>query len=238
MIKAVIFDMDGTILNTLDDLRDAVNYALGVKGLRNDYDIDTVRMFFGSGIKVAFERALALEKGCPFKELEFIGTNNANSCYAANKNDTALIDELIKIYLPYYNEHCNDKTDAYPGIISLLKELKNRNIKIAVVSNKPDSAVKILCEQTFNGLFDFSLGELPDIKRKPSREMIDKSLKALNVNANEAFYVGDSEIDLLTAINSDMMCIAVTWGFRGRDFLQNHNAENIIDNPKEVLKYL
>ena len=235
MIKAVIFDMDGTILNTLDDLADAINYALGVRGHKNDFDNDIVRMFFGSGIRVAFERALALENGIEVEELEYIGTKEYEGKYKTDSDINSEIEKLLEIYVPYYNEHCNDKTAAYAGINELLNELKSMGIKIAVVSNKPDAAVTKLCEDLFAGLFDYHLGELPEIARKPERDMVDKSLQVLGVDRNEAIYVGDSEIDLLTAQNAQMNCVAVTWGFRGIEFLKAHNAEIIIQKPMELL---
>lgn len=234
MIKAVIFDMDGTILNTLDDLADAINYALERRGHSCDYNPELVRMFFGSGIRTAFERALAAERGCPVDELEFIGTEGYSGKYRANDADRAEIDELMKLYMPYYNEHCNDKTAAYEGIYELLDGLRKSGIKTAVVSNKPDSAVKILCEKLFDGCFDYNLGESAAAARKPARDMVDMSLKALGVTASDAVYVGDSEIDLQTAENAEMPCIAVTWGFRGREFLERHGAKMIIDKPQEM----
>lgn len=238
MIKAVIFDMDGTILNTLDDLADAINYALNVRGHKNNFKLDDVRMFFGSGIRVAFERALALESGAEIEELEYIGTKDYEGKFKADSIINSEIDKLLEIYVPYYNEHCNDKTAAYAGINDLLYNLKNRGIKIAVVSNKPDTAVTKLCDDLFAGLFDYHLGELPEIARKPARDMVDMSLQALGVSKDEAVYVGDSEIDLLTAQNSEMTCVAVTWGFRGQDFLQSHDAKIIIHEPDELLRLL
>lgn len=235
MIKAVIFDMDGTILNTLDDLADAINYALKSRDHVCNFDGNIVRMFFGSGIRVAFERALALEAGCTEQELEFIGTKDYQGKYGIKQGLSDEIDKLMEIYLPYYNEHCNDRTRAYEGIIELLSELRKRGIKTAVVSNKPDAAVQILCKNLFKGMFDYSLGELEGVNRKPARDMVDMCLDNLGVVATEAIYIGDSEIDLLTAYNSNMPCVAVTWGFRGRKFLEKHHAEIIIDSPEEIL---
>ena len=238
MIRAVIFDMDGTILNTLDDLADAINYALKSRGHKCDFTMDAVRMFFGSGIRVAFERALAMEKGCSVDELEYIGRDDYAGEYKADSSMAAEIDELMKIYMPYYKEHCNDKTSAYDGIYELLDELKDYGLRNVVVSNKPDNAVKILCEDMFAGKFDYNLGELPELRRKPFRDMIDASLTALGVSSDEAIYIGDSEIDLQTAENADMQCIAVTWGFRGRTFLEKHGAKIIIDNPHEAFRII
>ena len=234
MIKAVIFDMDGTILNTLVDLANAVNYALKERGHRCNYDIDTIRMFFGSGIRVAFERTLAMERGCTVDDLEYIGMKDYVNLYS-KEEDSIEIEELVKIYMSHYNVHCNDNTVAYDGIYDLLNQLKARKIKIAVVSNKPDKAVKLLCQELFNGMFDFCMGELPNLARKPERDMVDASIKALGVSTLESIYVGDSEIDLQTAANSDMSCVAVSWGFRGYDFLKKHGAVQIIKKPSELL---
>ena len=237
MIKAIIFDMDGTILNTLDDLSASINYALKERGHECDYGMDTIRMFFGSGIRVAFERALAMERGCSVDDLEYIGTKEYDGAYSREEDDVE-IEELMKIYMPHYNEHCNDNTAAYEGIYELLDELKAKGIKTAVVSNKPDKAVKILCSELFDGMFDYNLGVLKDLARKPERDMVDASLKALGVSSMESIYVGDSEIDLQTAANSDMPCVAVTWGFRGCEFLKKHGAKEIISRPCELLEYL
>lgn len=238
MIKAVVFDMDGTILNTLDDLADGVNYAMRQRGYQCNYDKDIVGMFFGSGIRVAFERALAVLKGCSVDELELLGTADYDGQFKADVEAQAEIDELMKIYVPYYKAHCNDKTCAYDGILDLIDSLRENGIKTAVVSNKPDAAVKILCKELFDGCFDYSLGELEGVNRKPDRAMVDMAIEALGVDTSEAIYIGDSEIDLLTAKNSEMPCVAVTWGFRGRAFLEKHGAKNIIDRPEEILRIL
>lgn len=233
--SAVIFDMDGTILNTLDDLRVAVNYAMGECGHRADWGNETVRFFFGSGVDVAIRRALAAEKGATEQDLLAIGATADGSEFGINLTD---LERIKEIYMPYYAAHCNDLTGPYDGIPEAILALRAKGIKTAVVSNKPDVAVQTLAHDIFPGLFDVSIGELPDIARKPAPDMTVKALHALGVSVKDAVYVGDTEIDLQTAENADLPCISVTWGFRSRDFLEAHGAHPIIDRAEEILTHV
>lgn len=211
--RLAIFDLDGTILDTLDDLTDSVNYALNKSGfpLRTK---DEIRSFVGNGIKLLIERAV------PF------GT------------DTESIDNVFGIFKNYYKFHCADKTKPYNGIMECLKSLRQQNVKIAVVSNKADFAVQELCEQYFEGLFDFSVGEREGIEKKPSPDSVNEVLNILNETRNNAVYIGDSEVDIQTARNAGMDCISVTWGFRGREFLTAEGAETFADTTDEVLRLI
>lgn len=230
--KAVIFDMDGTILNTLDDLRVAMNYALGASGHRHDWPNETVRLFFGSAIDVAIRRALAIEAGATEADLLAIGATEDGSAFGV---ETADVERIKAIYKPYYEAHCNDLTGPYAGIPEAIKALRAAGIRTAVVSNKPDAAVQTLAAEIFPGLFDVSIGELPEVRRKPAPDMTAKAMHILGVSAEDAVYVGDTEIDMQTAANTGLPCISVTWGFRSRDYLTALGAQPIIDRAEEML---
>ncbi len=234
--KAAIFDMDGTVLNTLEDLTDAVNYAMKEAGHFSGYTVRQVSSFFGSGVEVAMVRAQALEKGILSEEkLEIVGTEGHRTIAGVDEAET---QRLIRIYKPYYNAHCRDKTGPYPGIPELLDQLRRAGVVCAVVSNKPDEAVQPLAEECFPGMFDFVLGEKPDLARKPARDMCDYVLKELGIAAEDAVYIGDSEIDLQTAENGGMDCISVTWGFRSAEFLRKHQAELIAEKAEDIAKII
>ena len=229
---AAIFDMDGTVLNPLEDLTDAINYALNQTGHRHDYTTDLVRQFFGSGVTVAIIRALATESGIPEEELLQVGTDHDVITPAV---DAAEVQRIQEIYLPYYAAHCNDKTGPYAGIPELLRQLKAAGVRTAVVSNKPDEAVQTLVKELFDGLFDLSVGEMEGVRRKPAPDMTEKALRDLGIdNKAKAVYIGDSEIDMQTAVNSGLDCISVDWGFRGRKFLEDNHAQTIVSKPAEI----
>ena len=230
--KAAIFDMDGTILDTLADLNHSLNYALKECGHRGDFPEETTKAFFGSGIKVAIRRALALEQGFPAERLDVIGTADEPSLNVTEEE----IERIRQVYAPYYQAHCNDVTGPYPGIPELLKELRSRGVKTAVVSNKPDAAVQKLAEETFPGGFDYALGEMPGTARKPAPDMVEKCLAEFGIESEDAVYVGDSEVDLQTAENAGLACIPVDWGFRSREYLEKKGAKVIVSSCGEVLK--
>ena len=165
MYKAVIFDMDGTILNTIEDLNGSLNYALKETGHRHDLQVEDTKICFGSGVKVAITRALCLETGMKEEDLYVIGTS-AEVLPASVSNEE--INRVQKVVRAYYVNHCKIKTSPYPGILELLRKLRELHIKIAVVSNKQNDAVEKLVKDQFNGYFDFYLGEKSGIKRKPA----------------------------------------------------------------------
>lgn len=231
--SAVIFDMDGTVLNTLDDLTDALNYALEKTGHKHDYTTADVRNFFGSGVTVAITRTLAIEKGlASYDELEAVGQPGDK---ITPQIDSQEIVRIQDIYKPYYAAHCAVKTGEYAGISTMIRSLREKGIKVAVVSNKPDPAVQSLAADYFPDLFDKVLGEQPDIRRKPAPDMVKKALADLSVAPEQAVYVGDSEIDIQTANNAGLDCISVTWGFRPAEFLKRHGAKILVDAPEEIL---
>lgn len=210
--KFAIFDMDGTILNTLEDLKDSTNYALKNNSLP-ERTLEEIRFFVGNGIKKLIERAVP-----------------------ENTNQT-IIEKVFSDFKEYYKIHCADKTSYYEGIPEAIKELRKRGIKTAVVSNKADFGVQELVEQYFKGLFDVALGESEGIAKKPAPDMVEKVLKILNANKEESVYIGDSDVDFNTAKNSALDFIGVSWGFRGRKFLKALGTQNIIDEPKELINF-
>ncbi len=214
-IKVIIFDLDGTLLNTLDDLADSTNFALS-KFNYPTRSIEEIRTFVGNGVAKLIERAIP------------DGRNNPN------------FDKCLEIFKQHYSINKYNKTAPYNNIINLLMELKEKNYKIAVVSNKFDLAVKELCEKYFPNLIDIAIGEneAEGINKKPAPDTVNLVLQQLGLTSNQAIYVGDSDVDILTAKNSNMPCISVTWGFRDREFLINNNAQIIINTPKEIIDYL
>ncbi|MDO4167303.1 MAG: HAD-IIIA family hydrolase [Eubacteriales bacterium] len=206
----VIFDMDGTILNTLDDLTDSLNVVL----LAHHYPQRTlaeVRSFVGNGIRLLIERAVP--EGLSVEE----------------------IDQIHQDFMNYYEEHCADKTKPYQGVPALIKTLREQGYRTAVVSNKADQAVQELCQQYFPGLFDIAVGERPGIAKKPAPDSVNQVLQSLNMKREQAVYVGDSEVDVATAYNAGMDGIAVTWGFRKPDFLKQQGATCLVSDPKEII---
>lgn len=234
--RAAIFDMDGTTLNTVGDLIDAVNYTMKTLGYDVYFGDEDAKLFFGSGVTVALTRVFARMKGIASGyDLLRVGSGDDDISPLIDPQE---IKRAEAIYKPYYSAHNNIKTGEYPGISSLLKDLRKAGIKTAVVSNKPHDSVKALTDKLFNGLFDLSLGEKAGIQRKPAPDMVLNVLGDLGVGKEEAVYIGDSEIDLLTAENSGMDCIAVTWGFRNRKFLEDYGAGMIADSAEDILSMI
>lgn len=230
--SAVIFDMDGTVLNTLDDLTDALNHALKETGHDHAYTTADVRNFFGSGVTVAITRALAIEQGlASYDELEAVGQPGDKITPQIDLQEVSRIQDLYK---PYYAAHCSVKTGEYDGINAMVRRLREQGIKVAVVSNKPDPAVQDLAADYFPNLFDKVIGEQPQIRHKPAPDMVQKALSDLGIAPNQAVYVGDSEIDIQTAHNSGLDCISVTWGFRPAEFLKSHGASILVDRPADI----
>lgn len=211
--KLIVFDMDGTILDTLEDLADSVNHALQQCDLPTR-SLEEVRQFVGNGIRRLIERAVP--SGTPSER----------------------IDQVHAIFTEHYRVHCADKTRAYDGIPELLAELRNRGYQTAVVSNKADYAVQELCEQYFKGLFDAAVGEREGVRRKPCPDSVLAVLEKLQIDQKDAVYIGDSDVDIATAQNAGMDGIFVSWGFRGKEFLRAHGAQVVADRPEEVLEMI
>lgn len=215
MKKTVIFDLDGTLLNTLDDLADSTNYALSKFGYPTR-TIEEVRQFVGNGVAKLIERAIPE------------GKNNPN------------FEKCLAIFKENYAQNMYNKTAPYNGIIEMLSNLKSKGIKIAVVSNKFDLAVKELCKKYFEGFIDFAAGEneAQGIKKKPAPDTVISVLNEFNYASEDAVYVGDSDVDIMTAKNSKMPCISVTWGFRDEKFLLENGATILINAPSEIYNHL
>lgn len=212
-IDTVIFDMDGTLLDTLADLADAVNYALRACHMP-ERTIDEVRAFVGNGVRRLLE--LSVPEG--FENPRF--------------------EEVFAKFKEYYAIHCNDKTKAYDGILPLLRELDRQGYALAIVSNKLDSAVKELNEIYFEGIVKVAIGEVEGVAKKPAPDMVEKALRELGKAKETSVYVGDSDVDLMTARNSGLPCISVLWGFRDEAFLKEHGAERFAKVPADIRKIL
>ena len=205
-----IFDLDGTLLDTLDDLAASTNYALRQHGMP-EHSRDDVRRFVGNGVRVLIERAVP--PGTPAEVRE----------------------EVLKTFREHYLVHGLDRTKPYPGIMQLLRDLRERNKLIAVVSNKFYAATQELCTHFFGSLVDVAIGEREDIRRKPAPDTVNEALRQLNADRGSAVYIGDSEVDIATACNSGMPCISVLWGFRNQDFLIKSGATHLVSSPQEIL---
>lgn len=212
-IKAVIFDLDGTLLNTLEDLAAALNYAMDAYGYPHRSNAE-VRDFVGNGVTGLIELAIPNGRGNP------------------------QFDEIVRLYRSYYAGHCQIMTRPYDGVMELLKNLDARGIKLAIASNKPDGAVKSLNEFYFADYVEVAMGECPGVPRKPSPEILHNALRELGVTGQESLYVGDSEVDIQTARNAGVKCVSVSWGFRDVDVLKANNAEFIADTPAEILNLI
>lgn len=207
-----IFDLDGTLLDTLADLTSAVNHTMECFGYPTHSE-DDVRRFVGNGLRKLTERAIP------------DGT--------ANPNYEAAFTELKT----YYTAHCKEKTAPYEGILDLLQRLSNEGIAMAIVSNKNDAAVKQLATDFFSDTISVAIGETPQIQKKPAPDTVFAALEELHRSAEESIYIGDSDVDIQTAKNSGMDCISVSWGFRGRTFLEKEGASHIVDTPEEILTF-
>lgn len=208
--NTVIFDLDGTLLNTLDDLRDSLNDVLLQKGYTTK-TIEEVKRFVGNGVRNLVRRSVPEE--CSEEEVTYI----------------------LEEFKDNYKNNMQNKTRPYNGIMELLLDLNRFNYKIAIVSNKYDTAVKELSKTYFGNLIPVAIGETAEIKRKPSPDSIYVAVKELGSELNRTIFVGDSETDVQTAKNAGIPCIGVTWGFRSREVLREEGADFLIDTPRELL---
>jgi phosphoglycolate phosphatase len=210
---AVIFDMDGTVLNTLEDLLTSLNLTLDEFGLPRR-DLGEMRHFVGNGMRYQIE------------------------CGAGPGIPPEKIDRMLPVYVKNYAVHGAEKTRPYEGVPELIGRLRAAGCKTAVVSNKNDAAVRRLADLYFPGLFDVSVGEREGIRKKPAPDSVNEVLQKLGVSRQEAVYVGDSEVDVQTAENAGLDLIAVGWGFRTREELLESVAKRIFSSPQEVEAFL
>ena len=212
MYKAVIFDLDGTLLNTLTDLYNSVNHALRTFGFP-ERTIDEVRRFIGNGVKKLMERSTPE------------GTSEKVN------------EECLDCFRAHYLQHMSDNTAPYDGVNELIAKLREKGIRTAVVSNKLHSAVVDLCKDYFEGIEE-AIGVSVEAERKPNPVNVIKVLDTFGITADECIYVGDSEVDVQTAHNADVKCIGVTWGFRDEAELIENGADFIAHNAEEVFKLI
>ncbi|WP_346747954.1 HAD family hydrolase [Prevotella jejuni] len=211
--KTYIFDLDGTLLSTLNDLASSTNYALRWAGMP-ERTIEEVRMFVGNGVKLLMERAIPE------------GVNNPK------------FEETYAKFREHYMEHNLDTTRPYDGVPELLHELKRRGKHLAIVSNKFYAATQDLAKHFFPDTIEVAIGERENIRKKPAPDTVLEALRQLNVSKEDAVYIGDSDVDIMTAKNSGLPCISVLWGFRDKDFLIEHGGSLFVDKPIEILSRL
>ncbi len=211
--KAAIFDMDGTILDTINDLADSVNHSLNTYGFPAR-SLEEIRTFIGNGL------AQLIHLSVP-----------AGTAESVEK-------KVFEEHKRYYALHAADKTKPYEGIAELLKRLKEHGIKTAVVSNKNDPNVKALADRYFTGLFDACIGVRDGVPRKPAPDLVNIALNELNAAKSDTVYIGDSEVDVATAKNSGLSMITVLWGYRTREELLEKGAENFVSTADELSKIL
>lgn len=207
--ESYIFDLDGTLLSTLTDLAASCNYALRSCGMP-ERTIDEVRRFVGNGVKKLMERAIP----------QGVDNPRFEECYAA--------------FREHYMVHNLDTTAPYPGVLEMLGHLKGQGAKLAVVSNKFYAATQELVKHFFGDYVEVAIGERPDIRKKPAPDTVEEALRQLEASPDTAVYIGDSDVDIMTAKNSGMPCVSVLWGFRDKEFLLEHGATTLISKPEEM----
>lgn len=212
MQKGAIFDLDGTLLYTLEDLKESVNFALA----KYDYSprtLEEVKSFVGNGVRLLMERAVP--EGAENSEFEAI----------------------LKCFKKHYAKNMYNQTKPFDGILEMLETLHKRGYKIGVVSNKFDKAVKELCRKYFGERVEVAIGEDEQhgVRKKPAPDSVFKAMELLGCEKSLTYYIGDSEVDLETAHNSGLQCISVTWGYKDEDFLKKQGARIIVHKPLEIL---
>ena len=208
--QTAVFDLDGTLLDTLEDLYLATNAALERHSLPRR-SRDEVRLFVGNGVEMLIRRAVP----------------------AGTDEETILA--VLADFKITYAAICEDHTRPYDGILDMLTALRERGIRVAVVSNKFDAATKKLCEKYFGDLVEVAIGERAGVRKKPAPDTVHEALRELGVTAEGAVYIGDSDVDIRTAENCGMPCISVTWGLRDKDFLIENGAKALVDSPESLL---
>lgn len=213
MINTIIFDLDGTLLNTIEGLKNSTNFALK-KFNCPEITLEQTRSFVGNGVRKLIERAIP------------------------NGEKNPDFEKCLNTFKEHYSKTMYQKTVAYDGIEDMLTELKKRGIKTGVVSNKFDTAVKELCKNYFDGLIIVAIGESPNVRKKPAPDSVLKAMEILGAKPENTLYVGDSDVDIQTAKNSNLKSVGVTWGFRDRELLEKEGADFIINTPCELLELI
>ena len=209
---AIFFDLDGTVVDSLQDLADAVNHTMRHFGLP-ERTIDELKPHLGWGVGHLM-RAILPE--LPQEK----------------------VDEVLDHYRPYYARHARDKSHPFDGILPMMERLKANGLPLAILSNKPDAAVQPLARQYFSDLVSLAVGELEGVRRKPHPDMVEAAARQLNVPLARCLYVGDTEVDIDTAKNAGIDCACVTWGFRTREQLKQAGASIIVDTPEALASYI
>lgn len=211
MIKAVLFDLDGTLLNTLDDLGDSTNYALGLYGLPS-HSIEEYKYFVGNGMRKLIERAVP------------------------QGSSPQTVDKVFDAFMEYYGKHYADKTAPYDGAVKMLNDVKSKGKIIAVITNKADSsAQQVVADYFGKDLFNLVFGQREGIPTKPDPTLTLMAMKELGVTPQECIFVGDSGMDVATGVNSGAYPVGVLWGFRKADELMENGAKRLISAPSELL---
>lgn len=208
--ETYVFDLDGTLLETLKDLAASTNYALRTHNMP-EHSIEDVRMFVGNGVKKLMERAIP------------------------NGIENPQFEDVYATFRQHYLEHNLDTTKPYEGIPELLAELKARGKKLAIVSNKFYAATQELARHFFPDTIEVAIGERENIKKKPAPDTVIEALRQLGASRETAVYIGDSDVDIMTAKNCDMPCVSVLWGFRDKEFLMEHGATFFVEKPCQLL---
>ena len=215
-MKACIFDLDGTLTNTLESMTYSVNLTLEEMGL-SKITKDQCRLFVGNGARVLMEKSLK----------------------AAGDTDASRIEEGMEIYGRIFGRNCTYHVTPYEGIPEMLKALKDKGIHLAVLSNKPDrQTVKVVKAIFGEELFDYAQGQKEGIRRKPEPDGVWYLMEQMHVSKEECLYIGDSEVDAATGRNAGLKTIGVLWGFRDRKTLETAGADDLIDRPDELLQFV
>ncbi len=210
MINTIIFDLDGTLLNTLEDLRDSVNYALSRQGYPQR-SLTEIRSFVGNGIRLLMERSVPTD---------VLGTDTFETCFGD--------------FCDYYKLHMEDKTAPYDGINKMLERVKAEGFKTAIVTNKADFAAQDLCKRMFGNSIDLVVGSSDARPNKPAPDGVYYALKVLESNLENAVFVGDADTDILTANNAGLPSIGVLWGFRDREIIESAGAKYIVESVNDL----
>ena len=209
---AIFFDLDGTVVDSLQDIADAVNHTMDHFGLPRRTP-DELKPHLGWGVGHLMRAILP-----DFSQ--------------------ARVDEVLDYYRPYYARHASDRSRPFDGILPMMERLKGDGLLLAILSNKPDAAVQPLARQFFSGLVSLAVGELEGVRRKPHPDMVEAAARQLNVPLERCLYVGDTEVDIDTAKNADIDCACVTWGFRTREQLKKAGASIVVDTPENLTSYI